>query len=88
LQGDAYLKCIDLRCGLEYPINSTNVECDNGHLLDVKYKKTPPDSLKQRFLERRNPEGNIFNESGVWRFRELINFCILHLKDVHCRTLH
>jgi len=38
MQGDAYLKCIDLQCGLEYPINSTNVECDNGHLLDVKYK--------------------------------------------------
>jgi len=81
LQGDAYLKCIDLRCGLEYPIITTNVKCDNGHLLDVKYKKLPPDSLKQRFLERRNPEGNIFNESGVWRFRELLNFCQIDTED-------
>ena len=75
MQGDAYLKCIDPQCGIEYPIGSTNVECDKGHLLDVKYKKNPSDSLKQRFLGRRNPEGSIFNESGVWRFRELINFC-------------
>jgi len=81
LQGDAYLKCIDLQCGLEYPINCTNVECNNGHLLDVKYKKTPPDSLKQRFLERRDPEGSIFNESGVWRFRELLNFCQIDTED-------
>ena len=72
---NAYLKCINARCGLEYPIKSTKVECDNGHLLDVLYKKKPPDSLKKHFLKRRDPEGSIFNESGVWRFRELLNFC-------------
>jgi threonine synthase len=81
LPGDAYLKCIDPQCGLEYPIESTTVECDKGHLLDVKYKKNPPDSLKQRFLGRLNPEGSIFNESGVWRFRELINFCQIDTDD-------
>jgi threonine synthase len=75
MQGDAYLKCIDPRCGLEYPIKNTNVECEKGHLLDVKYKNRPPVSLKEVFYQRRNPQGNIFNESGVWRFRELLNFC-------------
>jgi threonine synthase len=44
-------------------------------LLDVRYKKTPSPELKELFYNRRNPQGNIFNESGVWRFRELINFC-------------
>ncbi len=81
MQGDAYLKCIDPQCGLEYPIQSTNVECEKGHLLDVKYKKNPSDNLKQRFLGRRNPEGSIFNESGVWRFRELLNFCQIDTDD-------
>ena len=38
LQGDAYLKCIDPNCGLEYQITNTNVQCEKGHLLDVKYK--------------------------------------------------
>lgn len=75
MQGDAYLKCIDPNCGLEYPVESTNVECKKGHLLDVKYKQKPSPKLKFLFLERRDPRGSIFNESGVWRFRELLNFC-------------
>ncbi|MEX0861567.1 threonine synthase [Nitrosopumilus sp.] len=75
MQGDAYLKCTDPQCGLEYPIESTNVQCEKGHLLDVKYKKTPPVTLKQVFYKRRDFESSIFNESGVWRFRELLNFC-------------
>jgi len=75
LQENAYLKCIDVECGLEYQISTTRVECENGHSLDVKYKNKPSESLKEKFLRRRNPEGSIFNESGVWRFRELLNFC-------------
>lgn len=75
MKDNAYLKCIDPYCGLEYPIGSKNIECEHGHLLDVKYKKTPSSELKELFYNRRNPQGNIFNESGVWRFRELINFC-------------
>ena len=75
MQENAYLKCINVECGLEYQISTTRVECENGHLLDVKYKEKPSESLKEKFLSRRNPEGNIFNESGVWRFRELLNFC-------------
>jgi len=82
LQENAYLKCIDIHCGLEYPISSINVECDKGHLLDVKYKQKPSESLKEIFLKRRNPEGSIFNESGVWRFRELLNFCQINTENV------
>jgi len=81
MQENAYLKCILPSCGLEYQINSTNVECGRGHLLDVKYQKKPSDSLKKKFLKRRNPEGSIFNESGVWRFRELLNFCQIDTED-------
>jgi len=75
LQDNAYLKCINLQCGLEYPITSTNVACEKEHMLDVKYKKIPSRALKELFYNRRNPQGSIFNESGVWRFRELLNFC-------------
>ena len=46
MQENAYLKCIDIHCGLEYPISSIKVECDKGHLLDVKYKQRPSESLK------------------------------------------
>ena len=82
MQDDAYLKCIDPHCGLEYPIMSTNVECEKGHLLDVKYKNKPSDKLKKTFYQRRDSQENIFNESGVWRFRELLNFCQIDTENV------
>ena len=82
MQKNAYLKCIDEHCGLEYSILSTRIECEKGHLLDVKYKQKPSESLKERFLSRRNPEGSIFNESGVWRFRELLNFCQIDTESI------
>ena len=76
MQNDAYLKCIDPQCGLEYPINNTNVQCEKGHMLDVKYNLKPSEDLKEVFAKRgRMDKDVIFNESGVWRFRELLNFC-------------
>jgi len=75
MQANAYLKCILPHCGLEYSIEAGVFECEKGHLLDVKYKKIPSRALKELFYNRRNPQGSIFNESGVWRFRELLNFC-------------
>ncbi len=75
MQDNAYLKCMDPKCGLEYAITKGVLECEKGHLLDVKYKKIPSRALKELFYGRRNPQGSIFNESGVWRFRELLNFC-------------
>ncbi len=81
MQENAYLKCIDVECGLEYQISTTRVECENGHSFDVKYKEKPSESLKEKFLSRRNPEGSIFNESGVWRFRELLNFCQINTES-------
>ena len=77
----AYLKCIDPACSLEYGVEQARVECEKGHLLDVQYRDSPPPSLKERFLERRNPGGSIFNESGVWRFRELLNFCQIDTEE-------
>ncbi len=83
MQGDAYLKCIDPQCSLEYPIKSTNVQCEKGHMLDVKYKNKPHEKLKDIFAHRgRMDEDIIFNESGVWRFRELLNFCEIDTDNI------
>jgi len=76
------LKCISHQCGKEYPILSTDFKCSCGNLLDVKYKNNPLTNLKEVFYKRRNPEGSIFNESGVWRFRELLNFCEIDTEDL------
>lgn len=89
LQCGAQLKCIDDSCGLEYPIKTASVHCERGHLLDVKYDCAPPESLKDTFLHRRDHGGSIFNESGVWRFRELLNFAQIDTDDADAcaRTL-
>ncbi|MFQ5920531.1 MAG: threonine synthase [Nitrososphaerales archaeon] len=70
----AYQQCIDPGCGLRYPIQESRIHCDREHLLDVRYKGRFPKYLRDVFYGRRNHGGNIYNESGVWRFRELINF--------------
>ena len=82
MQNKSYLKCISHKCGKEYPIPTTEFMCICGNPLDVKYKDVPSDSLKELFYKRRNPEGSIFNESGVWRFRELLNFSEIDTENI------
>src|SRR6266487_6984189 len=70
----AFKKCIDPSCGLSYEINNDIYRCSCNSLLDVKYHIRHPRDLIDIFYQRRNHGGNIYNESGVWRFRDLINF--------------
>jgi threonine synthase len=70
----AVKKCIDPSCGLTYEINNDIYRCSCNSLLDIKYHIRHPMSLIDVFYQRRNHGGNIYNESGVWRFRDLINF--------------
>ena len=67
-------QCIIPNCGKKYRIQEIRTTCDCGELLDVRYEGNFPQSLKETFRERRKRKGDIFNESGVWRYRELINF--------------
>jgi len=78
---EAYQQCINPICGLEYSVNESRIHCERGHLLDVRYKGKFPKYLKDVFYGRRNHGGNIYNESGVWRFRELINFSQINTED-------
>jgi len=67
-------KCINPLCSLNYDIDNPIHTCKCGSFLDVIYNSKPSKKLTEHFYSRRDPKGNIFNESGVWRFRELINF--------------
>jgi len=79
----ANLACINPKCGKIFPIKSLDIRCDKcDFLLDVDYKDAPSSKLKESFYERRNPQGSIYNESGVWRFRELLNFCEIDTDDL------
>jgi len=74
----AFQKCINPDCGAEFSCEEVLFKCPGcGELLDVQYnwdKINVPDklsSLGQRWANRGNP----LDFSGVWRFRELLNFC-------------
>jgi len=74
MTNESWLQCILPSCGKKYSVNEPRTNCDCGELLDVRYKGDFPTSLKGTFSERLNHHQNIYNESGVWRFRELLNF--------------
>ncbi len=76
-------RCINPSCGLTYSINNDIYRCSCGFLLDIEYSKIPDKSLIDTFFQRHNHGGNIFNESGVWRFRELINFIDIDTDDIN-----
>ena len=78
---DAIKKCINPSCGLAYAIDNSIYRCSCGSLLDIAYKGSKPKSLIDLFYQRRNHGGNIYNESGVWRFRDLINFSGIDTED-------
>lgn len=74
MKTESWQQCIVPSCGKKYSIEERRTTCDCGELLDVRYRGDFPKSLQETFCERRNHRQNIFNESGVWRYRELINF--------------
>ena len=74
-------KCINPSCGLAHEINNDIYRCSCGSLLDIKYSKKQSRELVEKFYQRRDHGGNIYNESGVWRFRELINFAGIDTDD-------
>ncbi len=75
------LRCMHPDCKSEYPIKSTTFFCEKGHPLDVVYHGKPDKAMIEVFYRRRDHHGNIYDESGVWRFRELINFCQVDTHD-------
>ena len=78
---EAYQQCINPTCGLKYSIGESRIHCDREHLVDVRYKGRFPKYLRDVFYGRRNHGGNIYNESGVWRFRELLNFSQINTEN-------
>ena len=82
----AYQKCINPDCGAEFDRGEVLFKCPQcGELLDTRYnwdRIDVPDKLSdfgRRWANRSNP----LDFSGVWRFRELLNFC----EDKHKVTI-
>src|ERR671920_21434 len=81
MHSQAVKKCINASCGFTYEINNDIYRCTCGSLLDIIYSERPSEGLIDIFYERRNHGGNIYNESGVWRFRDLINFPAIDIEN-------
>ena len=74
----AYQKCINPDCGAQFDCGQALFKCPScGELLDARYnwdKMDVPEKLSdfsKRWATRKNP----LDFSGVWRFRELLDFC-------------
>ncbi|MHC4553641.1 MAG: threonine synthase, partial [Planctomycetota bacterium] len=74
----AYQKCINTECRAEFDCGDVYFKCPQcGDLLDVKYnwdKIELPKKLSD-FANRWSTRNNRLDFSGVWRFRDLLNFC-------------
>jgi threonine synthase len=74
----AFQKCINPQCGAEYETSEVIFKCPKcGDLLDAQYnwdKIEVPKKLSD-FGKRWASRQNRLDLSGVWRFRELLNFC-------------
>ncbi len=74
----AYQKCINPACGAEFDRTDVVVKCPQcGDLLDVQYNwgdiEVP--AKMTDFAKRWASRDRRLDYSGVWRFRELLNFC-------------
>ncbi len=74
----SFQRCINPGCGAEFDCSETLVECPKcGELLDIIYdwdKIKVPDKMSD-FAKRWGTKDNRLDFSGVWRFRELLDFC-------------
>ena len=79
----AYLQCIETSCQRRYPLDSASHRCTAcGDLLDVKYDfaLAEPGALRTTWQQRKT-SGTAQDQSGVWRFREMLPF-VPHGKSV------
>ncbi|HML76032.1 MAG TPA: threonine synthase [Anaerohalosphaeraceae bacterium] len=75
---NSYQKCINPACGATFDCMQTMFECPQcGDLLDVCYdwNKAPVPSKLSDFGKRWANRLDRLDFSGVWRFRDLLNFC-------------
>jgi len=74
----AFVRCINPDCGAEFDCAQVLFKCPAcGDLLDTQYnwdKIRVPKKLSD-FAQRWANKNNPLDFSGVWRFRELLNFC-------------
>jgi threonine synthase len=71
-----FLQCIDPQCERRYPLDAKEHLCLScGGLLDVRYDFSGIDAKSlPKLWQQRKMSSAIVDQSGVWRFRELLPF--------------
>ena len=76
--GAAFQQCINPKCQSQFDCGQVLFKCPQcGDLLDILYdwdKVSVPSKLSD-FSQRWSTRNNRLDFSGVWRFRDLLNFC-------------
>ncbi|MHC4413312.1 MAG: hypothetical protein ACYSW6_10165 [Planctomycetota bacterium] len=78
LKEAAFQKCINPECGAEFDCGESFFKCPKcGELLDARYnwEKIETPAKLSDFARRWSKRNERLDFSGVWRFRELLNFC-------------
>jgi len=72
----AFLQCIEESCRRRHSLDAREYRCDAcGSLLDVEYEMPAPDRAGLLSLwQQRKASGLVEDQSGVWRFREMLPF--------------
>lgn len=86
---ESYQQCIIPRCATTYEISELVTECKKcGNSIDIKYHNLEFDKqMLRRFRDRKSSVRNIFNRSGVWRFRELLPIFDLSKDETYAHVL-
>jgi len=74
----AYQRCINPDCGAQFDCRESMFKCPKcGDLLDIQYnwEKVPVPKTLGEFGKRWANRNRRLDLSGVWRFRELLDFC-------------
>jgi threonine synthase len=74
----AYQKCINPNCASQFDCTQSLFKCpDCGELLDALYDwdKVPVPEKLDVFAQRWSTRNHRLDYSGVWRFRDLLDFC-------------
>jgi threonine synthase len=83
----AELACFKQKCGARFPIDEPIYNCRTcGALLEVSFRNghINAEQWKKTWRERRT-SNEVYDQSGVWRYRELLPFDGYHLQAVSLR---
>lgn len=67
--------------GLTYDVHEMRTKSERGIPLEVKYLTPFDKSWQSKWSGRRNYGDNIYNRSGVWRFRESVNWLGINMEN-------